>query len=465
MLKIIPVILSGGFGTRLWPLSREMTPKQFNKSIINPSFFERTFDLVKDDIFNAPVIVSNINHKFLIHDAISNAYDSLILEPSSKNTGAAIIAAALFVKKKYGSDAKILVLPSDHLIPNKKKFLESIRNAIIPSHNNFITFGIKPQKPETGYGYIEVDDAHENHIFKIKQFKEKPDKETAIKFIQQGNFYWNSGIFLFNADLLLKAYNELVPQTLHFVEESFSNALIENTTIYLSQEFNKIDGNSIDYEILEKIPNICMSEMLSPWSDVGSFESLYNAIPHDNNANVIRGNVHTMETTGCFIQNNTNNLVTVYGMQNTVIVQTQDVTTVLPMPYSQDVKKLVESLHDASKKTESTKVNRPWGTYEVIEEGIGYKIKRIVVNPQKSLSLQSHKHRSENWVVVNGIATVVCGDNLIKLSVGESIFIPVQTKHRLQNTTNSIIEIIEVQTGTYLGEDDITRYQDDWGRK
>lgn len=474
MLKIVPVILSGGFGTRLWPLSREMTPKQFNQNIINPSFFERTFSLVQDDIFSKPIIVSNVNHKLLIHDAIAsdgNAnYDALILEPSSKNTSAAIVAATLFVRKKYGSDARILVLPSDHLIPNKAKFLESVQNAIAPSQNNFVTFGIKPEKPETGYGYIEVDGSNANHIFKIKQFKEKPDKETAIKFIEQGNFYWNAGIFLFNVDFLLKAYQEFALQTLNFVEESLSDAVIENAIIYLSQAFNKIQSNSIDYEILEKIPNICMSEMLSPWSDVGSFESLYAAISHEQNhdktssTNVIRGNVQAMETTGCLIQNNTNSLLTVFGMQNTVIVQTQDVTTILPLSCSQDVKKLVENLHDTSKKIESTKVQRPWGKYEVIEEGAGYKIKKITVNPQKSLSLQSHEHRSENWVVVKGSATVTRGCDVIELTVGQSIFIPLKTKHRLQNTTGNAIEIIEVQTGSYLGEDDIVRYQDDYGR-
>lgn len=465
MLKIIPVILSGGFGTRLWPLSREMTPKQFNKEIMNPSFFERTVELVKSDIFNKPIIVSNINHKLLISDTISDNYDALILEPSSKNTAPAIVAVSLFVKEKYGSDSTILILPSDHLISDKQKFLESVQNAMLASQNNLITFGVKPTRPETGYGYIEVGNMLQNYVFNVKQFKEKPDTKTAMNFIDQGNFYWNAGIFLFNVNLLLEISQNLIPQTFRFVKESLENASIEGKNINLSPVFNKIDADSIDYAILEKIPNICLSEMLSPWSDIGSFESLHSAFPHDANHNVIHGNVQAMETTGCFIQNNTNHLLTTYGMKDTIIVQTQDATAILPISSSQNVKKLVESLTDISKKVDSTKVQRPWGSYEVIEEGANFKIKRIIVRPNKSLSLQSHKHRSENWVVVKGVATVVCGDSTTELTIGQSTFIPAQAKHRLQNLTEQDIEIIEVQTGTYLGEDDIIRYQDDWGRK
>ena len=207
-----------------------------------------------------------------------------------------------------------------------------------------------------------------------------------------------------------------------------------------------------------------MAEMLSQWSDIGSFESLYSVLPQDANSNVVHGNAQTMKTTGCFIQNDTTNLLTVYGLQDTIVIQTRDATLVAPIKYSQEIKNLVENLSDPSKKIESTKVHRPWGTYEILQECDAYKVKKIIVYPNKSLSLQSHQHRSENWVIIKGVATVIAGESTMQLTVGQSVFIPVQTRHRLQNTTNENVEIIEVQTGVYLGEDDITRYQDDWGR-
>ena len=464
MSKIIPVILSGGFGTRLWPLSREMTPKQFNESIINPSLFKKTAELVNHQLFEKPIIVSNINHKFLISDAISNNFETLILEPSSKNTAPAIASVMFYVKSKHGNDANILVLPSDHLISNQNLFIESVQNALQICKKNLVTFGVKPIKPETGYGYIEAGDELQTNVFAVKMFKEKPNKKTAEMFIKQGNFFWNAGIFLFNVGVLFGEYQNLAPKMLEYVEKSLKNSSKNGNTIQLGNEFNLAESNSIDYAILEKTNKICLSQMLSPWCDVGSFESLYHETQKDENQNVIRGNVQAMQTSGCFIQNNTNHLLTTYGMKESIIIQTQDATMIMPMQESQNVKKLVENLKDASKKVESVKTQRPWGTYEILDEGNGFKIKRIVVNAGKSLSLQSHEHRSENWVVIKGTATVVRNDETITLLIGQSVFIPAKAKHRLQNLTNSDVEIIEVQTGNYLGEDDIVRYQDDWGR-
>ncbi len=467
MKKIIPVILSGGFGTRLWPLSREHMPKQFNEEIISPSFFKRTHNLVSTPEFSLPVIVSNTNHRYLVEDAINEAYDTMILEPCSKNTAPAILAAAMLIEKKYGSNATMLVLPSDHLISDQHAFIQSVQNGLKMIDTHIVTFGVKPSRPETGYGYIEIEPTTiaGTHLFNITQFKEKPNKETAQSFIEHGNFYWNAGIFLFNSSVYIQMCKELIPETFNLAMESSNNATIDSKKINLSEAFNDIKSESIDYAVLEKASNIVMAEMLSSWSDVGSFESLYSVLQPDVERNVLRGNVQAMKTTGCFIQNNTTNLLSVYGLQDTIVIQTNDATLVSPMQYSQEIKSLVENLKDPSKKTESTKVHRPWGTYEVLQEYESCKIKKITVHPRKALSLQSHKHRSENWVVIKGIATVITGDSTIQMTVGQSVFIPAHTKHRLQNTTNENIEIIEVQTGDYLGEDDIIRYQDDWGRE
>lgn len=461
-MNIIPVILSGGFGTRLWPLSREHMPKQFNTDVYNPSFFTKACNLAS--CFGRPIIVANNNHRFLVEDKIEGNYEALLLEPESRNTAPAILAASLVIKERFGDDVNVLVLPSDHLILDQDLFLSSVKNSLPYTSESIITFGVKPTHPETGYGYIEVISKTEEHIFDVKQFKEKPKLEDAKVFISNGNFYWNAGIFLFKVQNYIKACMELIPNTFTAVSNSVSNAKVKKNVFELSQEFGESKSDSIDYAILEKIPNILLSKMLSPWSDVGSFKALHEIEPKDENSNVMRGNIQTIKTNGCFIQNNTNNLLTAVGLEGTIVIQTKDATLIAPLEYAQHIKDLTQNLKDPIKRIESRKVQRPWGTYEVLDEEDGFKLKKIIVKPKKSLSLQSHNYRSENWVVIRGIATVIRDKETKTLNIGESAFIPPNTKHRLQNLTNENLEIIEVQTGSYLDEDDIVRYEDDWGR-
>jgi mannose-1-phosphate guanylyltransferase/mannose-6-phosphate isomerase len=457
MSKIVPVILSGGFGTRLWPLSRECMPKQFNCDIIDPCLFSRTCDLSR--MFANPIIVTNSNHQFLVEDVIGQNYDTMLLEPFSRNTMPAILAAAFWVAKTHGNDATMLVMPSDHLITQHEEFVNSVQNGMAFAHENIVIFGVQPNKPETGFGYIEVKESELSTVYNVKQFREKPNKQTAESFIKEGNFYWNAGIFLINAGMFLNICKTLAQETFDIVQDSLKNAQINGKKVELSAEFANAPSNSIDYAILEKIPNIIMTKMRSLWNDIGNFEALFEVLPK-NNSNVIRGNAQAMETTNCFVQNTTNNLVVCCNIQDIAVIQTEDATLVIPLSYAQEVRKVVENLKDVTKKNESSKVYRPWGAYEILQDGVGFKVKRIIVNPGRSLSLQSHEHRAENWVVISGVATVVNGDRTYKLNVGESTFVPKQRKHRLYNETSEDIEIIEVQTGRYLGEDDITRYSD-----
>lgn len=461
MKKIIPVILSGGFGTRLWPISREKMPKQFNDEISSPTLFQKTKLLVNDEIFAKPIIISNHSHKFLIQN--EEDYEAIVLEPSSRNTAPAILAVSLFVKKHYGCNCTLLVLPSDHIITNKDLFLQSVKNGLAAVEENIVLLGVQPTHPETGYGYIQVEDFHRN-VTKVVKFCEKPSKSTAEEFIANGNFYWNAGIFLFNSNIMIDLCEKFENEMLFSIEKSITDAEITRNIYELSQDFSNAKSISVDYAILEKSSNIYLSKMLSSWSDVGSFASLYAFLPKDENNNVIRGSVQVQNTTGCFIQNTTQSIATVYGMQNAIIIYTKDSTLVMPMSCSQNVKQVVENLVDIEKKIEFPVAQRPWGTYEVLHSENGAKVKKIIVEPQKSLSLQSHNKRAENWVVTKGIATVTRGNDVMELTVGQSIFIPLNTKHRLQNFTSTAIEIIEVQTGSYLEEDDIIRYQDNWGR-
>lgn len=457
---ITPIILSGGFGTRLWPVSREKMPKQFNTDVSNPSLFEKTHKLIDDVNFAKPVIVANVKHELLVDDAISSEYEAMLLEPESKNTAPAIIAAAIYVKQKYGNNANILVLPSDHLITEKDKFIKSILNGVNFIKNNIVIFGVKPTFPSTGFGYIEIENSSKLSCYKVKQFKEKPDIYDAEKFYTNDSFFWNAGIFLFNVEYFLKIAKELTSEMFSMTEKSLQCAKIDGKKHFLSEDFSYVKSNSVDYEILEKHKSICMVKMLSKWNDVGSFSSLYEVSKKDDHNNVVDGRVHINDTQNSFIKNTTNKMLAVSNIKDITIIQTSDVMLVMPLSKSQNVKQVLETLTVDSLKEEHTKIRRSWGTYEVLYECNEFKIKKIIVDPQQSLSLQRHEYRSENWIVVKGVATVINNENTLILNIGDSAFIPKQTKHRLCNKENDTLEIIEIQMGVYLGEDDITRYND-----
>ncbi len=357
------------------------------------------------------------------------------------------------------------MLSSDHLIQEKDKFERSILNGLCEVNNGIVVFGIKPTRPETGYGYIEIDGTSQDKCAKVKQFKEKPNLKTAQKFTKSENFFWNAGIFLFNAEYFCEVAAKIAPEMFDIVWKSFKNARIDGQQTFLSDDFLQIKSNSIDYEILEKHDSVFMAEMLSSWSDIGSFSSLYEVSPKDENLNFKHGKIIATETKNSFLRNDdSKSVMVVHGLNNIIAVQTSDVTLIIPMEQSQYVKKIVE-LIPQKLAIEHPTVQRPWGSYTILQEGDGFKVKRITVEPSKCLSLQSHKHRSENWTVIKGRATVINNGNTTILNAGESTFIPKEAKHRLCNRGTEIVEIIEIQTGKYLEEDDIIRYEDDWNRK
>jgi mannose-1-phosphate guanylyltransferase len=449
--KILPIILSGGFGTRLWPLSRKYSPKQFLKLEDGSSLFSKAIKLVSGQEFLPPIIVSNEAHKFFILDEAQN-FANLILEPVSKNTSASVALGALKAKAMYGEDVTLLVLSSDHLILNSSLFIKSIQNGLELIKNDIVLFGVKPTFPATGYGYIEVEGT------KVKRFREKPNKETAEEFLNQGNFLWNSGIFMFTAGNILKSFTEFIPQTLEIVKNSLNTAITQNNITTLNQTpFKKLEDVSFDYAILEKSHNISCVQMLSAWSDIGDLTSFAETIKTKPNLEML----DTIDTNVI-----SERLVVCIGLSGLTIVDTKDALLIAKTENLQDVKKIVKSLEEkgAEEVLFASKVYRPWGYYEVLINQPNYKVKRIFVKPDCKLSLQSHEKRAEHWVVTEGTATVTIEEKEFTIKTGEAAIIPLKAKHRLTNNTKSPVVIIETQVGTYLGEDDIVRYDDIYGR-
>lgn len=433
-MKII--ILAGGKGTRLWPMSRKTSPKQFLK-LNNKTLFKKTLErcllLEKpENIF----VSTNKDYSFLVQKEFKNA--NLIIEPFSKNTGPAILYA--LKKLNLKNNELVLVCPSDHFITPDSEFVKSINKAKeIAKSNHIVTFGIKPTSPETGYGYIKI----KLNQFKVEKFTEKPNLKTAQDFLNKGNYYWNSGIFLFPVNLIMQEF------------EKYAKDLLEKT-----------ESISIDKAVIEKSDKIAMLPATFNWSDVGSWNSFYKTQAKDKNNNTILGNTILHNTKDSLILGNSR-LIACIGLKNITVIETEDAVLVANKDDSEKVKKIVEDLEKQNKREayEGVRTLRPWGSYEIIGEGKDYKVKKIIVEPKKRLSLQSHNHRSENWVVIQGKAKVTLNNNEYILKKGEAFFIPKKAKHRLENTGDILLKVIEVQNGDYLGEDDITRYEDDFNRK
>ena len=473
-MKLIPVIMSGGAGSRLWPVSREQHPKPFIRLSDGKSMLQHAW-LRGTALSNVPEVITVTNRELFFKteddyqeingkngQLVNNSY---ILEPFGRNTAPAVVAAALRVAEEHGEDALLLVLAADHLIADQTAFSQAVSQASeLAEQGKLVTFGIQPEGPETGYGYIESEGNT------VLRFVEKPTLEKAKSYVESGRYLWNSGMFCFSAGTLIKEMEKYAPEILASTRaclEQSKKAVGEGyTQIQLNAElFAKVPDDSIDYAVMEKSDIVAVVPCTIGWSDIGSWSALGDLTEANEDGNRIDGEALLHQVTNCYVQSN-KRVVGMAGVDNLIVIDTADALLVADRDSSQDVKHLYAQLkdqgHDAYK-FHST-VNRPWGTYTVLENGEGFKIKRIVVNPGGILSLQKHQHRCEHWVVVSGEAKVINDDKELIVKTNESTYIQAGHKHRLENVGKTALVIIEVQTGEYLGEDDITRLEDHYGR-
>lgn len=464
----LPVVLAGGSGSRLWPLSRQNYPKQFLALSSQKSMLQETLARLDGMSHLAPMIVSNEAHRFIVAEQLRQAQfadSKIILEPLARNTAPAITLAALTAIEQ-GQDPVLLVLAADHYIADATTFHKTIEQALqLANQDRLVTFGITPTSPETGYGYIHTGKALVVG-YEIQGFKEKPEADTAQKYIESGNYLWNSGMFMFKASVFLKELQRLCPQLLTDCKAALAATKPDPYFIQIPQEeFSQCQSESIDYAVMEHTDKGAVVALDAGWSDLGSWASIYESGPMDENANRITGDVLTHKTTNSLIQSN-HRLVATVGVDDLVIVETADAVLVGHKSDTQAVREIVDQLK-AKKRPEYVThplVHRPWGHYETIDNGERYQVKRICVAPGESLSLQMHYHRAEHWIVVSGTALVRCGDEERLISENQSTYIPLGMKHSLSNPGKVPLELIEVQSGAYLGEDDIVRFQDRYGR-
>lgn len=470
-MHLIPTILCGGAGSRLWPVSRELHPKPFIRLMDGQSLLQKAF-LRGAALPGVKEVLTVTNRElfFKIEDELREVNQqgtatSFILEPFGRNTAAAIAASALQINKRYGEQTLLLVLAADHLILDQDAFQQAVSNAIVlAKEGKLITFGIQPDEPNTGYGYIEAEG---NNVIR---FIEKPTIEKAREYLETKRFLWNSGMFLFTAGALLQSMEEHCPDILQATAlciEQSRNAEGKNFThLELDPEsFEHVPDNSIDYAVMEKSNQVAVIPCDINWTDVGSWDVIGELAEADSNGNRIEGEAFLYEVANCYIQSN-GRLVGAVGVKNLIIIDTPDALLVADKSRSQDVKHIYTQLktkdHNAHKLHRT--VHRPWGSFTVLEESTRFKIKRIVVKPGASLSLQMHHHRSEHWIVVSGIAKVINGEKTFFVNTNESTYIPAGHKHRVENPGVLNLVMIEVQSGEYLGEDDIVRFQDNYGR-
>jgi len=469
-MTIIPVILSGGSGTRLWPLSRKQYPKQYLPLAGDNTMLQETILRLNGlDNLADPIIICNTDHRFLVAEQcqqIDIKNPIILLEPVGRNTAPAITVAALQSLKET-DDAVLLVLSADHVIQDVESFHQAINIASQKAQEGKLaTFGIVPTDANTGYGYIKSSKESIDSAHKVEEFVEKPDLETAESYLEQGNYLWNSGMFMFKAATLIDELTTHSPDIVKAVGDAVNNAKQDLDFIRLDkQAFESSPSDSIDYALMEKSDNVVVVPLDAQWNDIGAWSALHDIGTKDANGNVIKGDVIAQDTTNTYINAN-HHMVTTIGVDNLIVVDTPDATFIATQDKAQEVKSIVESLQ-ASGRCEGAahrKVYRPWGWYDSIESGKHFQVKRLHVNPGAKLSLQMHHKRAEHWVVVSGIATAINGEEVLTLKEGDSTYIPIGTTHALENKTNEPLEIIEVQSGVYLGEDDIVRFEDIYGR-
>ncbi|PJK13158.1 mannose-1-phosphate guanylyltransferase/mannose-6-phosphate isomerase [Lysobacteraceae bacterium NML120232] len=468
---IHPVILSGGSGTRLWPRSRSNTPKQFLSLTGDDTLFQATARRVAALPDSRPVLtICADDHRFMVGEQLQQIgleNGGIVLEPVARNTAPAIALAALQVLAQ-DPDGVLLVLPADHLIRNEAAFHAAVA-AGLPSAQQglLVTFGIRPEYPETGYGYIRSGEPLADGVRHIAAFVEKPDAARARQYLESGEYLWNSGMFLFRADAYLAALQQHAPAIAEAARKAWQRARRDLDFIRVDAEcFAESPDDSIDYAVMERVQQAAVVPVDCGWSDVGSWSSLWSVAARDADGNVQLGDTVAIDSRNTYLQAADDRLLAVLGVEDLVVVDTADAVLVAHRERVQEVKKLVDTLK-AEGRTEHLhhrKVYRPWGSYDSLAMGERFQVKRIVVKPGASLSLQRHKHRAEHWIVVSGVAEVTCDERVFELRENQSTYIPQGSIHRLRNTTQAPVELIEVQSGSYLGEDDIERLEDVYGR-
>jgi len=473
--SIFPVILCGGRGSRLWPLSRETYPKQYLNlnSNNNQSLLQETALRTKSiKNIKSPILICNEEHRFIVAEQLRSIKikpHSILLEPFGRNTAPAILISA-FLALEEDDDPNLLILSSDHEIKNENQFIKVINEGLTYSEKNrLVTFGVIPTSAETGYGYIESEKEFDYEFIKgidIKRFVEKPDQETANQYLKDKRFTWNSGIFLFKARMIISEIKRLSPSVYESCQKAFNLNHKDLDFIRIDKDsFAKCPNISIDVAVMEKTRIGTVLPFKAGWSDIGSWKTVWETSQKDANGNFYKGNVISKDVTNCYLRSE-NRLVVGIGINNLSIVETRDAVLIADLRQSQKVKNIVEELkaEGITEGREHLKIYRPWGHYLSVSKGKGWQVKLICVKPGEKLSLQMHHHRSEHWVVVKGTAKVLLNSKEIILSVNESTYIPIGAKHRLSNPGKILLQIIEIQSGAYLGEDDIVRFEDNYGR-
>ncbi len=480
-IAIVPVVLCGGSGTRLWPLSREKYPKQLLSLVNDDSLLQATLRRVQWEgvalQVGAPLVICNEEYRFVIAEQLRlmGASGRVILEPVGKNTAPALTVAALEATQD-GQDPILLVMPADHVIVETEIFQDAVKLAATQAElGSIVTFGIVPDSPETGYGYIQKGESliEDNTAFTIAQFVEKPDLQTAGRYVESGEFLWNSGLFMMRASVWLQAMTQCRPDILQAVQQAWEQKQDDGDFVRVDKVlFSSCPSDSIDYAVMERVANAETSlpkgvvvPLAAGWSDVGAWDSYWKVLPQDDEGNASKGDV---VLTGCenILALSSSRLVACVGVSNIAVVETPDAVLVIDKNQTQEVKKVVELLKVQARPEAHLhrKVHRPWGWYDSIDMGERFQVKRIVVNPGATLSLQMHHHRAEHWIVVTGTAEVTRGDEVFLVSENQSTYIPLGVTHRLANPGRLPLEMIEVQSGAYLGEDDIVRFNDQYGR-
>lgn len=467
-MNILPIIMAGGSGTRLWPLSRTQYPKQFLSLNSTSTMLQETCERLKGLAVETPLIVCSEDHRFLAAEqlrVIGHEQAKIILEPEGKNTAPAIALAAL-VALKQQQDPILLVLSADHLIKDTVKFHTAIEAALpLANQGKLVTFGIVPTHAETGYGYIEQGEAVEQG-FKVARFVEKPNADIAQQYLESKKYLWNSGMFMFKASRYLEELEKFAKDIKVCCEKSTNSVENDQTFVrIIKEEFSKCPSDSIDYAVMEQTQDAVVVPLDAQWSDIGSWSALWDVSQKDEQGNVLQGDVIAHNSKDVFVHSS-NRLVSVIGLNNVVVVETKDAVLVVDKNQVQDVKKAVEAIKSTGRNEHYNhrEVLRPWGVYDSVDQGERYQVKRITVKPGAKLSVQMHYHRAEHWIVVSGTARITNGEKTYLLSENQSTYIPSGEIHALENPGKIPLELIEVQSGGYLGEDDIVRFEDKYGR-